>query len=211
MKHADPIIDIAALREWVCNQFTNTPYNTHHLDHLSRVNTLCQKIGQAEKADLVILEAAALLHDIARANETESTTCHAIASVQIAADILAKLAWPPNTVDAIAYAIRMHRYSAGITPETIEAKILQDADRLDALGAIGLARVLGHGLVRGEPLYLLDSENSINGPCTIAHFHEKILKLKDGMHTATAKQIAEERHNIIVQYLSRLENEITAP
>jgi len=207
MNH-DTSLRMHTLQAVVNARLAAVAYNTHHLDHLERVAALCLQLGRQLQADLTILEAAAWLHDIARSAKLPDKVCHARMSAEVAADILAGLAWPTVEIEPIVYAIRCHRYSHGIVPQTLEAKILQDADRLDALGAVGLARVLAHGLILGEPLYSRESATPFVGTCTAAHFHEKILRLKDGMHTEPARRIAEQRSAFTESFLQRLAEEI---
>ena len=198
---------IESLRRQMFALFKGVPYNTHHIDHALRVERTCASIGIELDADLATLRAAAILHDIARINEVGDGRCHAARSAEIASGILKEDGWAPLHIRSVAYAIRCHRYRSGIVPETLEAKILQDADRLDALGAIGIARVISHDPTRR----LYDHWNCgdpFSGNCVTAHFFEKILKLRDTMHTSAARKIAAKRHRYLVGYLQELKREI---
>jgi uncharacterized protein len=170
---------------------------SHGFDHTRRVYNLALVIGNAEKADLKVLLAAALLHDIGRDLEDHIGADHAEASAFLAEDFLKSIDFPKDKIKVVLDAIRQHRFSSGEEPGTLEARVLADADNLDALGAIGVARAFTYG---GK------HERDVRG--TIDHFNNKLLKLKDFMFTKTAKQMAEERHRYTEKYLERLQEEI---
>jgi uncharacterized protein len=170
---------------------------------------LAVRFAKEERADLDVVKASALLHDVARALEDEGKIDdHAVESAKIARKILKEVNFPKEKTGKVIECIEAHRFKKGIKPKSLEAKILQDADRLDMLGAIGLAR----GFVRtgwsNQPIYdpsippkkVYDgrSETSIN------HIYEKILKIKDTINTKTAKKIAEERHRFVELFVDRL-------
>ena len=113
----------------------------------------------------------------------------------------------------VLYAIDVHRYSRGIVPVTLEARILQDADRLDALGAVGIARVFLTGGALGREMYHPDdpfckTREPDDGRWNLDHFYKKLLKLEAGMHTKSARKLAEKRTIVLKRYLSDLEEEI---
>ena len=111
----------------------------HDFDHVLRVLALAERIGQAEGAAMEIVRAAALLHDVARAEEERTGACHAKVGAEQARQILA--GHPADKVEAVAQAIASHRFRSNeVVPQTLEAKVLYDADKLDAIGAIGIAR-----------------------------------------------------------------------
>ncbi len=110
----------------------------HDFEHVLRVLRLAERIGRAEGADMEVLRAAVLLHDVARVAEDQGGPCHAEAGAQRARQILAD--HPRVKVEAVAEAIAAHRFRGSHLPETLEAKVLYDADKLDAIGAIGVAR-----------------------------------------------------------------------
>ncbi len=172
---------------------------SHGFDHVIRVVRFCDIIGKAENADMEILIPAAYLHDIARAIEDQNPTIdHAKEGSKIASGFLIDLGYPK--VKEIAYAIEVHRFSTGIIPETLEAKILQDADRLDAIGAMGIYRTI---------VYSVSNDIGFDG--MIEHFEKKILKLKDLMYTETAKHIALKRHELVLNFVQSLREADTAP
>ncbi len=171
---------------------------THGFSHVERVFNLCMNIGEKEGADLEVLALASLLHDIARPLEDAGKVDdHAIESARIARRFLKSLGYPDDKVEAVAHAIESHRFSRGPEPRTLEAKILSDADKLDAMGAIGIARV-----------FMYSGEHGRDIDASLKHFEEKILKLKDLMYTETARGIAEERHRFTLEFIERLRLEI---
>ena len=192
----------------VYNYSTSIPYNTHHIDHIIRVHKLCIKIAETEKANIFILEAAAILHDLGRFLDDKENK-HEVKSAEKAKEILERLNIDNETIHLICDAILSHRYSKGIIPQTLEGKILQDADKLDALGAIGIARVLCHR--PNQPLYDYSSnkndfENQPN--FSLYHFYEKILKLDKLLYTQKAKEIAKERTAFTKAFLEKLKEEV---
>lgn len=170
---------------------------SHGFDHTKRVYMLAMEIGKAENADLEVLLPATLLHDVGREMEDYIGADHAESSAYVAKDFLKTIEYPEAKINRVFQVIKQHRYSSEETPDSLEAKILSDADKLDALGAIGVARAFTYG---GR------HERDVEG--TIKHFNSKLLKLKDTMYTETAKKIAEERHDYTVKFLEKLENEI---
>ncbi|MCP1662520.1 MAG: HD domain-containing protein [Methanocalculus sp. MSAO_Arc1] len=169
---------------------------SHGFDHTARVTRLCKRIGLREGADMSVLIPAALFHDIARPLEEETGIPHEEQGSEMAAAYLTSAGYPGDQVAAITHAIRSHRFRSGVLPETREAKILSDADKLDAMGAAGIARTF---MQAGE------EGTGISG--AVAHFHEKLLKLKDRMYTEAAREIAEERHAFLRMFLQELERE----
>ncbi len=171
---------------------------THGFDHVERVFNLCLHIGREEGADLEVLALAALLHDVARPLESAGKVRdHAVEGARIARRFLKGLDYPEEKIERVVHAIEAHRFSRGPEPRTLEAKILSDADKLDAIGAIGIARV-----------FMYSGEHGRDIAASLRHFEEKILKLKDLMYTETAKRIAEERHRFTKEFIRRILLEI---
>ena len=192
----------------VYNYSTSIAYNTHHIDHIIRVHKLCLKIAKTEKTNLFILEAAAILHDLGRFLDDKEDK-HEIKSAEKAKEILEGLKIDNETISSICDAIISHRYSKGIIPQTIEGKILQDADKLDALGAIGIARVLCYK--PNQTLYNFNSDKKDfenQSGFALYHFYEKILKLDKLLYTQKAKEIAKERIAFTRVFLEKLKEEI---
>jgi uncharacterized protein len=184
----------------------------HDFDHVLRVLALAERIGQAEGADLEIVRAAALLHDVARADEEGSSTCHAQAGAQRAREILH--GYPPEKVEAVAQAIATHRFREKSIPQTLEAQVLYDADKLDAMGAIGVARayaISGQARQRLWGPVPADYRGEAQGTPEHTAVHEfvfKLSRLKGTLFTPTAKAIAAERHRYMVKFFARLEREV---
>lgn len=187
----------------------------HDFDHVLRVWRLAQRIGAAEGADMVVLQAAALLHDVARADELRTGVCHAAEGARRARAILADQ--PPAQVDAVTHAIAAHRFRADVAPATLEARVLYDADKLDAMGAIGIARAYAIAGLLGQPLW---TPMAADGPARrrdlsadhspVREFTVKLRKLRDALHTPTAQAIAQGRHEFMERYFARLEQEVQA-
>lgn len=170
---------------------------SHGLDHTLRVTDLCREIGRAEGADMRVLVPASLLHDIARPLEEETGVPHEEEGARIAEEYLGSIGYDAALIPAIAHAIRAHRYSTGAMPATLEAKVLSDADKLDAMGAVGLARTFLQAGERGGGI-----------PDAVEHIHEKLLKLTGLMYTASARAMAEERHAFLSAFVGALESEM---
>jgi uncharacterized protein len=188
----------------------------HDFDHVLRVYRMAERIAESEGANLDIVRAAALLHDAEGATPGhESRADHHHASAEFAAQILAAEGWTPERIAAAQHCIRAHRYRGTEKPETLEAKILFDADKLDVLGAIGVARVIGYASLAGEPFYekpsqqFLETGKKMEGEAHSA-YHEHIFKLRnvrDRMFTNTARAIAEERLKYLEEFFERLIDE----
>ncbi len=181
---------------------------SHAFDHTERVYNLALKIGKKEKADLEIIKAAVLLHDIARLKEdNKEVNCHAEHGAEIAEKILKEMNFREDKIKDVVHCIKVHRHSKGLNAETKEAEILQDADRLDALGAITIARMFSTGGKRGVPLHnpTIPFGNPREGyysESTIHGFHNKILKIKpETFHTSFAKKLAKARYKFVEKFL----------
>lgn len=187
---------------------------SHGFDHTQRVYNLALKIAENEDVDLDFLRTAVLLHDIARYKQfIGEVECHAEAGAIIAKELLIKLEFPEDKIDEVCNAIRNHRYSKGVKPQTKEEKILQDADRLDALGAVCIARVFSYGGLKGKELYnpmdkIKNYTHNSESASSFIHFYEKILKIKpETFHTKKAQEIAKGRYDFIVEFLDRFKKE----
>jgi uncharacterized protein len=189
----------------------------HDFDHVLRVYELAKTIGNKEGANWRILATAALLHDACGAAPgSQERLEHHLASALLAEKVLSERGWDPEDIKAVMHCIRAHRYRGTETPLSIEAKVLFDADKLDVLGAIGVARVIGYAAVAGQPPFaqpsqtFLDSGEKEPGEPHSA-YHEylfKLRKVKDRLHTKSARQIAEERDTYLHEYFTRLQDEI---
>jgi uncharacterized protein len=171
---------------------------------------------QEKSVDLDIVLAAALLHDLVVYPKGSTKTINsADDSAEIAKKILLEYKnYPIEKIEKIADAIKTHSYSKKLVPSTLEGKILQDADRLDAIGAIGLARTFSVGGSENRSLYnpidpFCKSERQLNDTqWTLDHVKSKLMVLKNSMHTKTAKKIAQERTEFMELFLNQLQKEI---
>ena len=184
-------------------------HSHHDKSHVERVYNLAVRIAKEENADLDVVKAAVLLHDIARAMEDEGKIAdHALEGAKMAKKILEEVGFPNEKAAKVINCIGAHRFKKGMKAESSEAKILQDADRLDIIGAIGIARALTRGGWSNTPIYdpLIPPKEKYDGESltSVNHIYEKILKVKDTINTKTAKKIAEERHKFVEQFLDRL-------
>jgi len=192
---------------------------SHDFEHVLRVLRMAERIGMAEGADMLVLRTAALLHDVAREEERRSGVCHAQVGAKRARVILA--GHPEEMVSAVAEAIATHRYRADAVPQSLEAQILYDADKLDAIGAIGIARAYAIAGVEGQRLWgpvpdgygergrtdgRADGFDDEHTP--VHEFIFKLSKLKGTLFTETARRIAEERHAYMVEFFDRLGQEV---
>jgi uncharacterized protein len=189
----------------------------HDFQHIIRVYKNAEMISkQEESVDLDIVLAAALLHDLVVYPKGSSKTINsADDSAEIAKKILLEYKnYPREKIEKVADAIRTHSYSKRLVPETLEGKILQDADRLDAIGAIGIARTFSVGGSENRSLYnptdpFCESERQLDDTqWTLDHIKKKLMILKNSMHTKTAKKIAEERTEFMELFLNQLRKEI---
>ncbi|MGF1621549.1 MAG: HD domain-containing protein, partial [Rhodomicrobiaceae bacterium] len=161
-----------------------------------------------------VLLAAAYLHDIVAFEKNDAQRADASRlAAEKSSVILTKLGFPPEKLDAVMHAVEAHSFSAQIQPRTIEAEILQDADRLDTLGAIGLARIFHVGGRIGAELFheddpLAQHRQLDDAAYSLDHFHTKILGLPDRMNTEPGRELARLRMHIIEQFLECLLAEI---
>jgi len=187
---------------------------SHAFDHTQRVYNLALKLSKDQNIDLDILKASALLHDVARLKEDNNEIKdHAEHGAEMAGAILKEMNFPNDKIEKVCYAIKVHRHSKGIKAETKEAEILQDADRLDALGAITIARMFSTGGKIGRPLYdpdipLGNVHEGYKSNSTIHSFYVKILKLKPRLfNTEKAKKIAKKRYIFVEKFLKQFKLE----
>jgi uncharacterized protein len=187
----------------------------HDFQHIMRVYKNAKLIGQRERADMEILLPAVLLHDIVvypKGGDKSSRSSDE--SADLAENILQEYGYSQDKINGISLCIRKHSYSNGLVPASLEGKILQDADRLDALGAIGIARTFSVGGSEKRTFYnpndpFCRSTRALDdGQWTLDHFQIKLLKLKDLMHTRTAKKIAQQRTKFMVLFIKEMKKEI---
>lgn len=188
----------------------------HDIEHVKRVVKTAKQLCDEENADIAIVLPAAYLHDCFtypkdHPNRKQSS---AIAAKKAIA-YLESIQYPQHYHDAIAHAIEAHSFSANIRPNTLEAQIVQDADRLDALGAIGVTRCIQVSTHFNAQLYndndMFAKERELNDKqFTIDHFQTKLFKIVDTMNTESAKLEANKRKAFMQTYLKQLHDEVTA-
>jgi len=187
---------------------------SHDVAHLHRVWKNCRQISQDEGGDQQILCAAVLLHDCV-AVEKNSPQRHLASrmAAEKASIALATLGWSDENINKTAHAIEAHSFSAAIPPQTLEAKILQDADRLDAIGMIGVARCFYIGGRMRSALYdaadpLAQQRQYDDKRFTLDHFETKLFKLQEGFQTAAGRKMAALRTERMRRFLSELLEEV---
>jgi len=192
---------------------------THDWTHVERVLQNALHIGKVEGADLEVLRVAALLHDIAReedaTNKGEGDTCHAKKGAEMARELMKPHGYENEFIEKVVHCIRTHRFRDDAKPETIEAKILYDADKLDALGAVGVARAYTFCGEHNQRLYSdFNAEHEVqkiadhSKHTPVVEFQMKLSKLKDRMLTVEGKRLAEQRHNFMVSFYKELQEEV---
>lgn len=197
----------------------------HDMHHLWRVCRLGVRIAEAEGADVDVVGAAALTHDLHRVRGANDEFVHPEETLPEVTDILRDAGFPEDKLDETLHCVAVHEeYDFEAAPdeaETLEAEIVQDADNLDAIGAVGVARAFAFGGVHGNLLWdpereLPDGDDHYDksgsddhdGPgSTLHHFHSKLLRLRDAMNTETGRELAEPRHEFLEDYLERFEAE----
>jgi uncharacterized protein len=183
---------------------------SHDWEHTLRVHALCMRIGPQEGADMFVLQAAAYLHDIGRAAQdaVRGSLCHATHGAEIAKALLSPFAIDADRQANIIHCVRAHRFRDDHAPATVEARVLFDADKLDAIGAVGVARAY---LFAGElgaclhnpgivPEQTLSYSRDDTG---YREFVVKLSKIKDRVLTTEGKRLALERHNFMIAFFER--------
>jgi uncharacterized protein len=175
----------------------------HDWYHIDRVRRIALTIGKEEKVkDTFSVELAALLHDVGDSKFRKPEDCDA---TKLITELLFSLEVDKEIIDEV---VKVNSYVSFSSKEkqvfrSDIFKIVQDADRLDAIGAMGIARAFNYGGYKNNPIYIPDEESSGNSKSTIGHFYDKLLKLKDLMNTDTGISIAEERHKILEKFLEQ--------
>lgn len=197
----------------------------HDFDHVLRVLALAERIGRAEGADMEIVRAAALLHDVEREKAAAANLDHAAFAADRAREILtqrrsgkADAGLSPAKVEAVAHAITAHRFRTGPEPSTLEAQALFDADKLDAIGAVGVARAFAYGGAHRQRLWAsietvdvarwLEEGDHPRDHTPVHEFVVKLSRLKGKLFTPTGQSIAEERHAYMVAFFERFDAEV---
>lgn len=198
----------------------------HGFDHVLRVLRLAEQFALTEGADLEIVRAAALLHDAeapfnqGKPKDECQRSNHHLDSAEFARLQLTAEGWSEERVAAVEHCIRAHRFRDDREqPQTLEAQVLFDADKVDAIGAVGVARAIAYAVTHGQPFYAQPSEIFLQtgrkepGEAHSA-YHEyvfKLCKLKDRLFTRSAAALAEERHQRMAEYFVKLQEEAAPP
>jgi uncharacterized protein len=193
---------IEEAKRWMKERFAGDRTG-HDFEHIMRVYHAAKELAEQEGGNPLIIELAALFHDYP---DEKLARDPSLAKKELR-DWLTKASLDDATIQKIMRAIDSVSYKKGKNPilaETIEEKIVQDADRLDALGAIGIIRAFTYGGSKARPPLDYHLENP---ETTVAHFYDKLLLLKDKMHTKTAIKSAEKRHDYMLKFLLELEAE----
>ena len=169
----------------------------HSYDHTRRVYSLAIEIGKIVGANQGVLSAAALLHDIGRMQEKETGVSNSILSGEMSEPFLQKIGYSDTEIKQIIDAIRTHRFSEGIIPNSLEGEVLSDADKLDSMGAIGVFRAIAYTTETGKGI-----------DAFLGHADVKLLKLKDLMYTEEGKRLAKIRHADLSHFVKQLRNEL---
>jgi len=203
---------INSLKHEVCNLMINDP--AHDFDHIMRVFKNAQKICKKENAHEKLVLSAVLLHDIVSYPKFDKRSkLSSIKSAEKSKKILKKFNFTKEEIQTISDTIRDHSFSRNKIPATIEGKILQDADRLDAIGAIGIARVFAVSGSEKRPFYNVKDpfcKNRVPNDeiWALDHFYRKLFKLESLMNTKSGKIEAKKRTKVLKDFLNELKKEI---
>ena len=191
------------------SHFSSSP-GSHDWEHTLRVHRLCKKIGPKEGADMLVLEAAAYLHDIGRSLQDQSrgNVCHAEEGAHIATQMLSAFSISEGRKLNIVESIRTHRFRNDHRPATIEARVLFDADKLDAIGAVGVARAYQFAGELGACLHnpnisVQESRPYSTNDTGYREYRVKLSKIRDRMLTQEGKRMAQERDAFMATFFER--------
>ena len=186
----------------------------HDFDHIMRVYKNARRLARKERANPRLVLAAALLHDVVSYPKSDPRAKNSsVESARLASRMLPRYGFSREEVAEISDAIRDHSFSRGSTPATLTGKILQDADRLDAIGSIGIARTFSVGGTEGRRFYnssdtFCRSRTPDDRTWTLDHFFKKLLLLEDRMNTRSGRLEAKRRSKVMRQFLGELRKEI---
>lgn len=190
----------------------------HDFDHVQRVTHLAVRIAAAERADLEVVRLAALLHDVpVPAGCTDARQSHHLAAAEFARELLAGRGLAPDRIANVVHCIAAHRFrDRTIVPATLEAKCLYDADKLDSIGAIGIARAFAFAGAHGSRLWREpwpsapgdDAKPAGPNYTPVHEFVYKLSRIAGTLHTATAQTMAAERHRYMCAFFDRLDAEM---
>ena len=206
--------DLHALKK-ISARYCEAEGGSHGPDHSERVFAMAMDMGRELQARLDILAPASLLHDIGRCFESESKgrICHAQKSAEMAAAILHSLDFAAQDIDKITHCIRAHRFRSKEHPQTLEARIIFDADKLDSIGAIGIGRAFLFAGQIGAKLHNAETDHSTSRSYSLEdtayrEFQVKMHKVKEQMLTPPGRERAERRHRFMEIFFDELNREI---
>ena len=186
----------------------------HGFDHVERVARMAERLAREVGADQEIVRAAALLHDAAGAHPETGETRHEHErdSAAVARQVLTDEGWTEERICAVEHCIRAHRFRGKEQPQTLEAQVLFDADKLDVMGAFGAARTIGYALQAGTPIYAAPSQAFLDRGQTEegephSAYHEYLFKLRrvrERLFTEPARKIGEQRHQVLCAFFDQL-------
>ncbi|WP_435348243.1 HD domain-containing protein [Haloarchaeobius sp. HRN-SO-5] len=207
-------MDLTALRERAETYFGGLS-PTHDWHHVQRVVANAEELAATtdRPVDEDVLFAAAWLHDVGRKRETAGEIAdHAEWGAEEAGRILREFDADRTAVDAVAHCVRAHRFSNDVEPTTTEAELLCDADNLDAIGAVGLARTFAHAGEFERPIHdpalPPSTDETAAGRTALNHVHKKLLRIRDRMYTDAGRAVAEDRHAFVETFVERFEREV---
>jgi uncharacterized protein len=209
MKEMNPTRIIKSVEDFARNSTIEFD-SGHDWWHLHRVRNLALHLHQSEnKGDRILIEISALLHDI---DEKKFRKSGNPGAETIITDLLKKYEVENSIIHEV---VQINKYISFSSTEEIEKKspeflIVQDADRLDAIGAIGIARAFNYGGFKNNAIYIPETADGKLYPSTIAHFYEKLLLLRGKMNTSTGRMLAEERHKFLERFLEQFYKEWNA-
>ena len=189
---------------------------SHGWDHTERVLALALHIGRMQAADLEVVELASILHDIGRHREDESLgeICHAEEGARLAREILTKYDVETDSAERVVHCIENHRFRGDHRPDTLEAKVVFDADKLDSIGAVGIGRAFLFAGENGAKLANSPGVDPLAAPAygpedtAFREFLHKLRHVHERMLTDEGKRLAGARHKFMVEYFDRLNAEI---
>lgn len=206
------MLDIDVARKWYPDEDA-----VHGFSHVLRVYAMAQRLAKLEGADVEIVRAAALLHDAVDPEVGQTRQEHQHAAASFAGRVLAAEGWPAEKIEAVQHCIRSHRFrDPSEQPQTLEAEVLFDADKLDAIGAIGVLRAIAYAVQDGQELYTPPSERFLNSneketgePHTPYHeYLYKLQNLKERMYTRSGQSLAQARHEAMAAFFDQLQDEL---
>ena len=192
--------------------------SVHDFDHICRVLRLAERIGKAEEADLSILRPAVLLHDWGRADPHRASADHAAEAADRSRAFFEARGGDEAWIEAVTHAIAAHRFRSGPEPRTLEAEVLFDADKLDAIGAVGIARAFAYGGAHQQRIWAPRDEVDLarweaegdnpSGHTAVHEFVVKLSRIKERLYTETGRALAEDRHRYMEDFFRRLDAEV---